>query len=251
MHAAPTRPARRRGTLRPEREQHERHRIERELADRLLQFIARFVSLRTRFLEVGADDCALALKVSDIAEHVVAVDACNRVGPGIERPCNFELVLADGCGIAVPSGSIDVAFSNQVIEHLRPEDAREHLRNIFRILAPGGTYVCITPNRLYGQHDASGCFDEVATGVHLREYSAREIRELLLGAGFEHVDFYFGARGWFARCPEWIMAGLEALLDALPAAAGRRIADTALLRAFLGLRVAATKPGASTRRETP
>jgi len=156
--------------------------------------------------------------VSDIAEHVVAIDACNRIGPAIERPCNFELVLADGCGIAVPSGSIDVAFSNQVIEHLRPEDAREHLRNIFRILAPGGTYVCITPNRLYGQHDASGCFDEVATGVHLREYSAREIRELLLGAGFEHVDFYFGARGWFARCPEWIMAGLEALLDALPAA---------------------------------
>ena len=210
--------------------------------DRLLRFLGRFISLRSRFLEVGAGDCSLALRVSDIAEHVFAVDVCNQLCDA-SRPRNFALVLSDGCSIPVPAGSIDVAFSNQMIEHLHPEDAREQLVNIYRSLAPGGTYVCITPNRLYGPRDVSGYFDETATGLHLREYSAREIRELFLGVGFSRVDFYFGARGWFGRCPHWLLLGLEALLEALPGAWRKRIADTGLMRAFLGLRAAAIKPG--------
>jgi SAM-dependent methyltransferase len=214
---------------------------EREIR-RLLQFLERFISLRTRFLEVGAGDCAFALRVSDIAERVVAVDVCDRVCEP-ERPCNFALMLSDGCSIPVPDGSIDVAFSNQTIEHLHPEDAREQLASIFRSLVPDGTYVCITPNRLYGPRDVSGYFDETASGLHLREYSAREMREMLLAIGFERVDFYFGAGGWYARCPRWLVSGLEMLLEALPAGVRKPIADTALLRAFLGVRVAAIKPG--------
>jgi SAM-dependent methyltransferase len=210
-------------------------------ADWLLRFLERFISLRTRFLEVGAGDCALALRVSDLAEHVVAVDVCDQACG--ERPCNFELALSDGCSIPVRDGSIDVAFSNQMMEHLHPDDAREQLVNIFRSLAPGGTYVCITPNRLYGPRDVSGYFDEIATGLHLREYSAREVREMLLAVGFERVDFYLGGRGWYVRCPGWIVAGVEMALEALPAGVRKQIADTALLRALLGVRVAAIKPG--------
>jgi SAM-dependent methyltransferase len=210
-------------------------------ADWLLRFLERFISLRTRFLEVGAGDCALALRVSDLAEHVVAVDVCDQACG--ERPCNFELALSDGCSIPVRDGSIDVAFSNQMMEHLHPDDAREQLVNIFRSLAPGGTYVCITPNRLYGPRDVSGYFDEIATGLHLREYSAREVREMLLAVGFERVDFYLGGRGWYVRCPGWIVAGVEMALEALPAGVRKQVADTALLRAFLGVRVAAIKPG--------
>ena len=217
---------------------------ERE-TDWLLRFLKRFISLRTRFLEVGAGDCALALKVSDLAEHVVAVDVCDQACG--ERPCNFALALSDGCSIPVSHGSIDVAFSNQMVEHLHPEDAREQLVNIFRSLAPGGTYVCITPNRLYGPRDVSGYFDEIATGLHLREYSAREIREMLLGVGFERVDFYCGGRGWYARCPGWIVSGLEILLEALPAGVRKRVADTVPMRGFLGVRVAAIKPAAATQ----
>ena len=208
--------------------------------DRVLRFVERFVSLRTRFLEVGAGDCALALKVSDLAEHVVAVDVCDQI-TGKERPCNFDLVLSDGCSIPVPDGSIDVAFSNQMMEHLHPEDARDQLINIFRSLAPNGTYVCITPNRLYGPRDVSGYFDEIATCLHLREYSAMEIREMLLAVGFERVEFYLGGRGWYAPCPGWIVSGLEKVLEALPASVRKTVADTAPVRAFLGVRVAAIK----------
>jgi len=190
MHAAPTRLA----------ELREHDRVERH---RELRFLERFLSLRTRFLEVGAGDCTLALKACDLAEHVVAVEACDKSGR-TQRPCNFELVLSDGRSVPVPPRSIDVAFSNQTIDQLHPEDAREQIASIFRSLVPGGTYVCITTKS---------------------RYSARELRAMLFAAGFERVDFYFEAFGWFARCPGPVLSMLASLLEAAP------------------LRLAAIKPG--------
>jgi hypothetical protein len=127
------------------------------------------------------------------------------------------------------------------MEHLHPEDAREQLRNIYRSLAPGGIYVCITPNRMYGPCDISKYFDEIATGFHLREYTAREMRQLLIGAGFADVRFYAPACGRFLRCPYRVIAVLESALGAMPYALRKRIAGTRPMRALLGLRVAASK----------
>jgi len=190
MHAAPTRLARPR--------EHDRAGRHREL-----RFLERFLSLRTRFLEVGAGDCTLAFEACDLAEHVVAVEVCDRTC-GTQRPCNFELVLSDGRSVPVPARSIDVAFSNQTIERLQPQDAREQIASIFRALVPGGTYVCITAK--------SG-------------YSARALREMLFAAGFARIDFYFEAFGGFARCPGSLLSLLESLLGSIP------------------VRVAAIKPG--------
>ncbi|HUG78687.1 MAG TPA: hypothetical protein VML57_14490, partial [Burkholderiales bacterium] len=104
-----------------------------------------------------------------------------------------------------------------------------------------GVYVFITPNRLYGPRDVSAHFDEVATGLHLREYSARELRALLLEAGFSRVLLHAGARGVFARIPFALVAAIEALLERLAPRLRRRLADTPPARALLGLRVAALK----------
>ena len=76
----------------------------------------------------------------------------------------------------MPAGSVDLAFSDQLMEHLHPDDAVEQLRNIHRALKPGGVYVCVTPNRLYGPSDISAFFDDEARGFHLKEYSLDEIR---------------------------------------------------------------------------
>ena len=61
---------------------------------------------------------------------------------------NFELIISDGISIPVPAGSIDFAYSNQLMEHLHPDDAESQLENVFTALRPGGAYLCITPNRL-------------------------------------------------------------------------------------------------------
>jgi len=209
-----------------------------------IDFLGRFLSLRTVFLELGAGDCALALRVCDLAERVYAVDLDCHSALGVPRPANFSFAFSEGPNLPVPAGSIDVVFSNQRLEHLHPDDALEQLRGIHAALAPGGICVCVTPNRLYGPRDVSGYFEDRATCLHLHEYSAREVRSLFTAQGFVRLRFFCGARGWFLPCPYWILAGIESVLERLPGWLRRRIADTAPMRALLGLRFSATKPAA-------
>jgi SAM-dependent methyltransferase len=112
---------------------------------------------------------------------------------------------------------------------------------VHRALRPGGVYVCITPNRLYGPSDISAYFDDVARGFHLREYTVFEVKRVLRSAGFSSVRAYVGARGFFLRCPVFLLEATERFLDALPVKFRRRIADNKLMRAILGVRVAAIK----------
>lgn len=191
------------------------------------------------FLEVGCGDGALAARVAAGAKQVYAVDISNQAQG--ELPRNLQLLITDGRAIDVPAGSVDVAFSDQVMEHLHPDDAAEQLRQIHRALRPGGVYLCVTPNRMYGPSDISAFFDDEARGFHLKEYTLREIREVFARAGFPKTHVYAGARGFFVRCPASLVLAVENLLAALPAAVRRRVADTKACRALLGLRVAGIK----------
>jgi SAM-dependent methyltransferase len=201
------------------------------------------------FLEIGAGDCALSARVAEGAAKVYAVDISDQHARAL--PANAELVISDGTSIPVPTGSVDVAFSDQLMEHLHPDDAREQLRNIHRALKPGGVYFCITPNRLYGPSDISAYFDHEARGFHLREYTLREIRQILAVAGFPVIRTYVGARGWFVRFPRVLLEALEWVLQRFEPHLRRRIAGTKVMRALLGLRVAAIKKssGSDPRRE--
>ena len=191
------------------------------------------------FLEVGAGDCALSMRVAEGARRVYAVDISDQHASLL--PENVELLVSDGTGIPVPAGSVDLAFSDQLMEHLHPDDARVQLANIHRALRPGGVYFCITPNRLFGPSDISGYFDDEPHGFHLREYSLRELVGILREAGFARVRTYVGARGFFMRFPRALLEILELSLERLAPATRRRLASTKPLRALLGVRVAAVK----------
>jgi len=191
------------------------------------------------FLEVGSGDCALAARVAARAAKVYAVDI-SRQAQG-ELPGNVEMIITDGRAIEVPPGSVDVAFSDQLMEHLHPDDALVQLRNIHRALKPGGAYVCVTPNRAYGPSDISAFFDDEARGFHLKEYTLAEIRETFAKAGFHKLHVYAGARGHFLRCPAFVVRAVERVMLAAPPALRRRFGDLKMLRALLGLRVAGVK----------
>jgi SAM-dependent methyltransferase len=199
----------------------------------------RFLAPGCVFLEIGAGDCALSSRVARRAARVYAVDICDQTTSAL--PDNVQLVLSDGREISVPDGSVDVAFSDQLMEHLHPEDAAAQLACIHRALKRGGVYVCITPNRLYGPSDISAYFDDEARGFHLREYTVFEVRRILREAGFSSVKAYVGARGFFVRFPVFLLEAIERALDAMPVRVRRKIADNKMMRALLGVRVAATK----------
>jgi SAM-dependent methyltransferase len=219
----------------------ERQARRRRSVEQQWRMVKRFLSPGSVFMEIGAGDCTLSIRAAAVAGHVYAIDVSEEITRGLALPANVELRLTIGAAVPAPSAAVHVAFSNQLMEHLHPEDALDQLREIQRSLAPGGVYVCITPNRLNGPHDISAHFDERATGLHLREYSARELRALLREAGFREVRFYAGARGWYLRVPYAPLALAEGFLEALPRGPRRALGGCAPMRAFLGVRVAAVK----------
>jgi len=141
---------------------------------RQMRFLKRYLKPESIFLEVGPGDCTLSLNVAKHVKKVYAIDVSEEITKHEKFPQNFELIISDGCSIPVPQSSISIAYSNQLMEHLHPEDAYYQLKNIYKALNNNGKYICRTPNRLSGPHDISMYFDNVATGFHLKEYTITE-----------------------------------------------------------------------------
>ncbi len=129
----------------------------------------------------------------------------------------------------------DAVISNQVIEHLHPDDLLEHLRGAHAILKPGGRYVLETPLFYEGPADLSRVFGfDRAVGMHLREYTHRELHRAALEAGFARVQVPFGLPRALRRRFDLplrpsapygrYLRAVEALVDRLPAARRKRVA---------------------------
>ena len=213
----------------------------RRRVERQLQNIEAFLRDDRTFLHVGPGDCALTLEAARYVKRAYAVDVSSEITKGLEAPPNFALILSDGVSIPVPPGSVDVAYSDQLMEHLHPDDASDQLKNIYEALAPGGVYFCITPNRLNGPHDISCFFDRVATGLHLKEYTVTELGRLFRETGFSRVRAFIRLgrlRIFFPPAPiEWC----EGFLSALPYGPRKRIASSVPMRLLLGVRLVGTK----------
>ena len=196
---------------------------------------------QTTFLEVGAGDCALSLALAEKVAHVYALDVSAAITQTATRPENFTLVLSDGTSIPVPEGHITVAYSNQLMEHLHPDDALDQLANIYRALAPDGVYICLTPNRLTGPHDISRYFDTVATGFHLKEYTCTELIAMLRSVGFRTVDQCFRKGSTYVRVPGALARCVEWMIERLPPRLQKRASTTRLVRGLLEIRLIARK----------
>ena len=168
--------------------------VSRERVDRQMRFLNNFLSPETIFLEMGTGDCSLALEVARSVRKVYAVDVSKEITQNPDYPANYELIISDGCSIPIPENSVTVAYSDQFLEHLHPDDILEQLRNTYKALTPGGVYICITPNRLSGPHDISKYFDKVATGFHLKEYTNTELINIYRKLGFSRVYIYSGGK---------------------------------------------------------
>jgi SAM-dependent methyltransferase len=193
------------------------------------------------FLEIGPGDCSLSFKVADFAKAVYAIDVSELATRGSKYPDNFHLIISDGSSISVPKDSINIAYSNQLMEHLHPDDALEQLQNIFEVLAPEGMYICVTPNRLYGPSDISKYFDEVATGFHLREYTNTELTDLFKQVGFSKVNRLFRLKGNYMFIPMWSFRWLEILLGILPLTLSKKLSRWSPVSKLLFIRMVAIK----------
>jgi ubiquinone/menaquinone biosynthesis C-methylase UbiE len=89
------------------------------------------------------------------------------VGRYESENCKFRLY--DGSAIPFPDESFDKAVLFQVIEHV--EDDSGFLREIARVLKPGGTLFLTTPSRSYRLKPGQKPWNP----YHIREYTHREL----------------------------------------------------------------------------
>lgn len=206
-----------------------------------LRFLRRWLTPDTVFVEIGAGDCALSFAAASLVKHVYAIDVSDTITSRQSRPQNFTLALSDGTSICVPSGEATLAYSNQLMEHLHPDDALTQLANIYDALAPGGAYVCVTPNRLNGPCDISRYFDNVATGFHLKEYTATELIAMFRKVGFRVVRHWLRTLRGYAPAPDALCRSVDDLLEHLKPDVRRRLLNMPPLSAWRQVRIVAVK----------
>src|SRR5690349_5770324 len=107
-----------------------------------LRILRRYLRPETVLLEIGPGDCALSVVLAERVKQVYGLDVSEKITQRVSLPPNFKLILSDGTSVPLPPDSVDVAFSNQLMEHLHPDDALEQLAGIWRALRPGGVYIC-------------------------------------------------------------------------------------------------------------
>jgi SAM-dependent methyltransferase len=221
-------------------------------AERIAQyeasFLRRFLTPSTVVLEIGPGRCHLAFALAPFVKKIYGVDVSALDTSSRVPPSNFELRLTDGVHMPVDSDSVDLVFSNQLMEHLHPDDANEQLRDVYRVLRKGGRYVCVTPSRANGPHDCSAYFDDLpcpiegghyrAAGLHLKEYTTRELVDTFKKVGFRRTTTYVGARGKYLPLPPAVITSVETSLRLIPPSWRKR---STLLGVILGNRVCATK----------
>lgn len=221
------------------------HKLDKNLSKRqvrnAMRILRPWLRKNLKFLEIGPGNCSLSFEVCKHVEKVYGVDVSYELTENEMNPKNFKLIISDGTSVPIDPNTIDLAYSNQYMEHIHPEDMVEQLENIFAALKHGGIYICRTPHKQSGPHDISKWFSETTDGMHLIEYTYNDLNSIFRRIGFKKVKAIIGARGYYIPfpLPIFLVIFLEKMLGSLPF--GKELAHTTILRAILGMQVVAIK----------
>lgn len=193
-----------------------------------------------RVYEVGSGQGTLARALARAGYEVVATDISSERGG--QREPEERLTWGETDGVHLDEfadrGGFDAVISDQMVEHLHPDDFLPHLSSARLLLKPGGRYAFRTPHGPSGPYDASLPFGFPAPlGTHLREYSFGSRVALLRAAGYTRVLAERPTRrgpvasGRYAN----YLTFVEAQLDRLPLDVRRRVVKS-LLRDKLAFR---------------
>jgi hypothetical protein len=114
-------------------------------------------------------------------------DACRLLGPQYAPYLRLGDILDYQFGA---DERYSLIYWNDVLEHIPPDEVLECLEKTHELLVPGGQLVTITPNWHSRPHDVTClmCTPRTeAKGLHLKEYTQREVSSLLRQAGFRTV----------------------------------------------------------------
>ena len=181
-----------------------------------MKVIRRFVNRETVFAEFAPGDCKFAMKLCRQVRFVYGIDISDQRGQTITAPVNFKLIVYNGYHLELEENSVDVVFSDQLIEHLHPEDTIHHFQLVQKILKKNGLYVFRTPHSFCGPHDISGYFSDEAEGFHLKEWTYQELAAVLSELKFSSWRGILSVKGVCMSLPAPFFVLIEKMLGTLP-----------------------------------
>lgn len=100
-----------------------------------------------RILDLGCAAGAITHFLSELGAETVGVDAEQRaIEKARELFPGLEFVVADVGALPFEDASFDKAVAADLVEHLDEETFRRMLRELARVLRPGGSFTLYTPN---------------------------------------------------------------------------------------------------------
>ncbi len=168
----------------------------------------------------------------DVSPRLVAVGR-ERIVRELGARCGDVLACGDFLHAgAIEGGPFDLVHSNDVLEHIHPDDASTFVRRAFELLRPGGWFWLVTPNRWTGPGDATVLRHPPGTpsrGLHLKEYTLAELAGLVRRAGFASIRARLWSGGRLRNATAFLPAfatvklAIEPVLAMLPPRVRRRI----------------------------
>jgi ubiquinone/menaquinone biosynthesis C-methylase UbiE len=156
--------------------------------------LAPFLTPSSTVLDLGCGIGRVARYVAPACAKLWAVDVSSRMlelaASRLSSETNIQYALCkDVCIPDVPSGTVDLAYSFLVLQHVEREDAFLLLEELRRVVRPTGTVVLTFPNLLSDTY--LECFRQYArAGVstlrnRARVYTPQEVERIMTAAGFE------------------------------------------------------------------
>ena len=114
----------------------------------------------------GVDSSPAAIKIA--REHAT------------KRGARCKFIVADLLGdLREVTGTFDFAYDWEFLHHIFPEDRGTYIRNVHRILNPGGMYFSVCFSEEDPQFGGTGKYRETRIGTKLYFSSESEIRDLV------------------------------------------------------------------------
>ena len=144
-----------------------------------------------KIYEVGSGKGELIRYLASIGHQCRATEITSQRGEKFtkDQP-GLSWSISDGVHLNrfEPNNHYDVVISDQVIEHIHPDDLLAHFKGVKSILTEKGRYILCTPHVHDGPWDVSRVFKcEKPIGMHLKEYTYRELVKMLKRAGFKDI----------------------------------------------------------------
>ncbi|MBI4919689.1 class I SAM-dependent methyltransferase [Candidatus Azambacteria bacterium] len=147
----------------------------------IVEYVQRYVPKDSIILDLGAGYCNFINHITAKEKH--AADISNI----IEKYADKNVIChVKNCANLddIPNEKFDVVFESNLLEHLETDALEKTIKEIYRILKPGGTFIGLQPNFQYAYRSY---FDDYTHRQILSHYSFQDILE---NYGFKMEKIY-------------------------------------------------------------